>query len=112
MRPEGRAAPAAPFDRNGTFVVYRKLAMDVAAFRRFVAGAGYPGGPDLLAAKLVGRWPDGTPLVRSPERPDPALAAEAGVAFHFSDELPPRIDTERREDYITPELKCNYLPYK
>ena len=31
------AAPAAPFDRNGTFMVYRKLAMDVAAFRRFVA---------------------------------------------------------------------------
>jgi Dyp-type peroxidase family len=71
-------APAPPFDRNGTFVVWRKLAMDVAAFRRFVAdqGARYPGGPELLAAKLVGRWPDGTPLVRSPERPDAALAAD------------------------------------
>ena len=31
------AAPGAPFDRNGTFAVYRKLHMDVAAFRRFVA---------------------------------------------------------------------------
>ena len=30
------------FDRNGTFVVYRKLAMDVAAFRRFIADAGTP----------------------------------------------------------------------
>ena len=40
------AAPAAPFERNGTFVVYRKLAMDAAAFRRFVASAGYPGGAD------------------------------------------------------------------
>jgi Dyp-type peroxidase family len=58
------AAPGAPFDRNGTFAVYRKLQMDVAAFRRFVRDAGYPGGPELLAAKLVGRWPDGTPLVR------------------------------------------------
>ena len=65
-------APAAPFDRNGTFMVYRKLAMDVAAFRRFVAeqGARYPGGPELLAAKIVGRWRDGTPLELSPDRPD------------------------------------------
>jgi Dyp-type peroxidase family len=68
------AAPMAPFDRNGTFVVYRKLAMDAAAFRRFVAGAGYPGGPDQLAAKIVGRWPDGTPLALSPDRPDPSAA--------------------------------------
>jgi Dyp-type peroxidase family len=71
-------APAAPFDRNGTFAVWRKLAMDVAAFRRFVAEEGrrFPGGPELLAAKLVGRWPDGSPLVRAPEQPDAALAAD------------------------------------
>ncbi|HEX6026357.1 MAG TPA: Dyp-type peroxidase [Solirubrobacter sp.] len=68
------AAPLPPFERNGTFVVYRKLAMDVAAFRRFVAGAGFPGGPDQLAAKIVGRWPDGTPLALSPDRPDPSAA--------------------------------------
>ncbi len=57
-------APGAPFDRNGTFAVYRKLHMDVAAFRRFVAESDFPGGPELLAAKLVGRHRDGTPLVR------------------------------------------------
>jgi Dyp-type peroxidase family len=66
------AAPLAPFDRNGTFVVYRKLRMDPAAFRRFIHRAGYPAGPAALAAKIVGRWPDGTPLARSPDRPDPA----------------------------------------
>ena len=69
------AAPAPPFERNGTFVVYRKLAMDAAAFRRFVASAGYPGGADQLAAKIVGRWPDGTPLELSPDRPDPSVRA-------------------------------------
>ena len=60
--------------------------MDVAAFRRFVADQGrrFPGGPDLLAAKLVGRWPDGTPLVRSPERPDAALAADPGRINDFT----------------------------
>ncbi len=68
------AAPAPPFERNGTFVVYRKLAMDAAAFRRFIASAGYPGGADQLAAKIVGRWADGTPLELSPDRPDPAVA--------------------------------------
>jgi hypothetical protein len=56
----------------------------VAAFRRFVAGARYPGGPDLLAAKLVGRWPDGTPLARSPARPDPALAADPARINDFA----------------------------
>ena len=71
-------APAAPFDRNGTFMVYRKLAMDVAGFRRFIAevGARYPGGADLLAAKIVGRWRDGTPLSASPGVPDPAITSD------------------------------------
>ena len=70
------AAPAPPFDRNATFVVYRKLAMDTAAFRRLAAGAGYPDGPEALAAKLVGRWPDGTPLAVSPHRPDRAVSGD------------------------------------
>ena len=70
-------APLAPFDRNGTFVVYRKLKMDTAAFRRFVAAQdAYPGGPDLLAAKIVGRWPDGTPLAVSPSAPDVGVSSD------------------------------------
>jgi Dyp-type peroxidase family len=72
------AAPAAPFDRNGTFMVYRKLAMDAAAFRSFIetAGKDFPGGPERLAAKIVGRWPDGTPLALSPDEPDADLASD------------------------------------
>jgi Dyp-type peroxidase family len=79
-------APAAPFDRNGTFEVWRKLQMDVAAFRRYVAERGreYPGGPDLLAAKIVGRWRDGTPLACSPERPDPDLVDDPARINDFS----------------------------
>jgi Dyp-type peroxidase family len=79
-------APAAPLDRNGTFMVYRKLAMDVAAFRRFAAEQGerYPGGPDALAAKIVGRWPDGTPLSVSPERPDPELVSDPARINDFT----------------------------
>ncbi len=71
-------APAAPFDCNGTFMVYRKLAMDVAAFRRCMAehGARYPGGPEALGAKVVGRWSDGTPVSVSPGGPDPEVVGD------------------------------------
>jgi Dyp-type peroxidase family len=82
------AAPLAPFDRNGTFVVYRKLRMDVAAFRRYTASVKFPGGPEALAAKIVGRWPDGTPLTLSPDGPDPAISGDPLRinAFSYADD--------------------------
>ena len=79
---EQDALPAAPppdeLSRNGSYVVYRKLRQDVAQFRRQLAEAAelYPGGEELLAAKLVGRWRDGTPLDSSPNREDPSLVAD------------------------------------
>jgi Dyp-type peroxidase family len=78
-------APVEPLGRNGTFAVYRKLHMDVALFRRYVAEAaeGYPGGEEMLAAKIVGRWRDGTPLALSPDRPDPDLVADPGRINNF-----------------------------
>jgi Dyp-type peroxidase family len=78
------AAPLRPFDRNGTFVVVRKLHTDVAAFRSLLAGTDYPGGPEKLAAKIVGRWPDGTPLALSPERPDPAISGDPSRVNDFT----------------------------
>jgi Dyp-type peroxidase family len=82
------AAPLAPFDRNGTFVVYRKLSMHTAAFRRYVESVGYPGGPEQLAAKIVGRWPDGTPLTLSPDGPDAAISSDPRRinAFSYADD--------------------------
>ena len=79
-------APAAPFDKNCTYMVYRKLAMNVAAFRKFTneAGKNFPGGPELLAAKIVGRWRDGTPLCASPDKPDPSIAADPKRINDFS----------------------------
>jgi Dyp-type peroxidase family len=79
---EQGALPAAPppdeLGRNGSYVVYRKLYQDVATFRRQLreAAALYPGGEELLAAKLVGRWRDGTPLDSSPNAEDPALVED------------------------------------
>ena len=79
---EENALPAAPppaeLGTNGSYLVYRKLRQDVAGFRRQLAAAAarYPGGEELLAAKLVGRWRDGTPLALSAGHPDPAMAAD------------------------------------
>jgi Dyp-type peroxidase family len=83
--------PAGGWATNGSYVVVRKLHQDVAAFRSLVhhAGARYPGGPAQLAAKLVGRWPDGTPLALAPEGPDPALADDPARIndFRYGDDL-------------------------
>ena len=70
--------PPSPLDRNSSFLVYRKLAQDVAAYRCFIASQGrnFPGGERTLAAKLIGRWPDGTPLELSPDGEDPKIAAD------------------------------------
>lgn len=82
--------PEAPlpqvFARNGTFMVYRKLHQNVASFRRYLdeQAAKYPAAQargkeyarELLAAKLVGRWRDGTPIELSADKPDPELAAD------------------------------------
>jgi len=79
------AAPAPPFDRNVTYVVYRKIHMHVARFRSYLrtAADGLPGGPGHLAAKLVGRWQDGTPLIASPHGPDERIADDPARVNDF-----------------------------
>jgi len=60
------SAPDDPLGRNGTYMVWRKLYQDVALFRRTVREAShvYPYGDERkLLAKVVGRWPNGAPLV-------------------------------------------------
>jgi Dyp-type peroxidase family len=73
---------------NGSFLAYRKLHQSVAAFRATLAGATelYPGSEELLAAKVVGRWRDGTPLELSPTGPDPTIVSDEmrNNAFAYS----------------------------
>jgi deferrochelatase/peroxidase EfeB len=81
--PEGALPAYRDFGRNGTFLVYRKLAQDVAGFWSYVSdacrpsadGGDAPSEPAMrrLAAKLMGRWPSGAPLVMTPDEDDPAL---------------------------------------
>jgi Dyp-type peroxidase family len=62
--------------RNGSYVVFRKLQTRVAAFRQYLrANARSRAEEELLAAKFVGRWASGAPLVLAPEQDDPELGA-------------------------------------
>ncbi len=72
------APPSAELACNGSYLVYRKLYQDVAKFRKRLTESAklYPGGEELLAAKIVGRWRDGTPLELSPDAPDPAIVGD------------------------------------
>jgi Dyp-type peroxidase family len=85
--------------RDGSYVVYRRLRQNVAAFRRFLAhGAssltaqGFTGiDEDRFGAICVGRWKDGTPVARSPLAPNPAIAADrrASQSFFYAKDTRP-----------------------
>lgn len=69
---------AAPWMKNGSFMVFRRLEQKVPEFRRFVAERAARLGMDreLLASRMVGRWKSGAPLERAPLRDDPRLGAD------------------------------------
>jgi Dyp-type peroxidase family len=63
--------------RNGSFMAYRRLEEHVGAFRGFLKEHGQtPEEQELVAAKLMGRWRSGAPLVFAPDKDDPALGAD------------------------------------
>ena len=90
--PDGTQAPEPRELRlNGTYLVFRKLHQDVAAFRRFLATAAkslYRADDDyhqeLVAAKMMGRWRSGCPLDLSPDKDDLAIAADPERRNNFT----------------------------
>jgi Dyp-type peroxidase family len=63
--------------RNGSYMAYRRLQEHVGKFRDFLRQHGESAQEqELIAAKLMGRWRSGAPLVLSPEQDDPALGAD------------------------------------
>jgi len=85
-----RGDDATDFGENGSFLVYRKLAQDVAGFwRAMYERAETTGDPDAderaaiaIAARIVGRWPSGAPLVHYPDA-DVADGAPHRADFAF-----------------------------
>lgn len=64
--------------RNGTYAAYRRLEEHVALFRDYIrSNAGTPDEEELMAAKFMGRWRSGAPLVLAPESDDPELGADS-----------------------------------
>ena len=63
--------------RNGSYMAYRRLAEHVGRFRDFLRQHGETAEEqELIAAKLMGRWRSGAPLVLSPDKDDPELGAD------------------------------------
>jgi Dyp-type peroxidase family len=63
--------------RNGSYMAYRRLQEHVGRFRDFLRQHGEtPEEQELVAAKLMGRWRSGAPLVLAPDKEDPALGAD------------------------------------
>jgi Dyp-type peroxidase family len=104
------AAMPHDFSRNGTFMAYRKLHQNVAAFRTFLDKTAEQFGAvtgiqshedarDTLMAKMAGRWPDGVPVSLAPTvlawnqfkaklqaMPDQEAREAALVNFSFHDD--------------------------
>lgn len=92
LGPAGTPAPE-PFELrvNGTYIVFRKLYQDVAAFRGYLAtaakslyGSGDQYHQDLVAAKMMGRWRSGCPLDLSSDKDDLAIAADLERRNNFT----------------------------
>jgi Dyp-type peroxidase family len=79
---------------DGSFVPFRRLRQNVAAFRAMTAtqipGANPPISSEQLAGKMVGRWPSGAPLELNPDT-DPG---DSGVTNAFQYATAPFSDAD------------------
>jgi deferrochelatase/peroxidase EfeB len=63
--------------RNGSYLAYLRMHEHVGAFRDFLRQHGStPEEQELVAAKLMGRWRSGAPLVLAPQKDDPCLGSD------------------------------------
>ena len=74
---------------NGSFAVFKMIETDVVGFENFLQSQKDIIDPELLAAKICGRWRNGVPLMLSPDTDSPA----AGIAP----------DQMNNFDYVNPD---------
>jgi Dyp-type peroxidase family len=88
-------APGGDLGKNGAYLVFRKLRQDVPEFWNYCRAQARNLGPaaadvdepstlEFVAAKMVGRWRNGTPLTLSPFRHDDAVARDPSKINDFS----------------------------
>jgi deferrochelatase/peroxidase EfeB len=85
---ENGPQPALPqpetLSRNGSYIAYLRMEEHVGAFRDFLRRNGATAEEqELVAAKLMGRWRSGAPLVLAPQKDDPALGADPQRTNNF-----------------------------
>lgn len=78
--------------RNGGYLVFRQLHQDVRGFWQFLDratknanGSSNAAARTKLAAKMIGRWPSGAPLVKAPDQDDPKLEDCNDFTYHQDD---------------------------
>ena len=75
--PPVRLPQPAVLARNGSYLAYLRIEEHVGAFRDFLRQqADTPEQQEWVAAKLMGRWRSGAPLVLSPDKDDPELGGD------------------------------------
>jgi len=69
---------------NGSFAVFKMIETDVVGFENFLQSNKDKIDPELLAAKMCGRWRNGVPLALSPDTDNPAgLTPEQWNNFEY-----------------------------
>jgi Dyp-type peroxidase family len=105
----GPVEPCPAWVRNGSFLVYRRLRQDVVAFWQTMRSEAerlrrQPGFEDIddkrLAALLVGRWPSGAPISRTPAADDTSLGKDrqANNDFQFDNDTPRRTGLTKKQE--------------
>jgi Dyp-type peroxidase family len=82
-----RDGTAKDLGRNGTYLVYREMTQDVLKLWEYLEASSKEPGADpvasaiALGAKMVGRWPEGAPIITSPDRHDPGKAKDNSFTY-------------------------------
>lgn len=106
--PTPTSGEAGAFAQDGCYMAFTVLYQDVAAFNQFLAsgaseiapklGVTHAAAEEWLAAKMMGRWRDGTPLMKSPDQPSNLLRNDDDYTYGLPDDTP----------YIKSSLRCPF----
>ncbi len=103
--------PSEGWKKNGSFLVFRRLRQDVKQFRAFVTREAKSVSTQIgrnvtaeeIAAWMVDRWPDGSPLVRCPVAPCGTAEGEAALNYFDYADLVPDTDVVTSKGTIAVE---------